>query len=91
MPTAVLSSSRVAIKVGVTTFIEHPNTLPPIDNSSRVEAKARLLESKAYMDFALLGMLHDGDVHEFEDMLEAGVVGFKFSWVQSRETYYPKR
>lgn len=69
--------SRAAIKGGVTTVIEHPNTIPPVDSASRVEYKAKLLETKAYVDFALLGVLHDGNIHEFEDMLRAGVVGFK--------------
>lgn len=69
--------SRAAIKGGVTTIIEHPNTIPPVDSASRVEYKAKLLESKAYVDYALLGVLHDGNIHEFEDMLRAGVVGFK--------------
>lgn len=69
--------SKAAIKGGVTTVIDMPNTLPPIENGSRVAGKARLFESKSYVDFALTGVLHDGNVHEFEDMVEAGVVGFK--------------
>lgn len=69
--------SKAAIKGGVTTVIEHPNTLPPVENASRLTSKAKLLESKAYVDFALLGVLHDGNVHEFEDTLAAGAVGFK--------------
>ncbi|MGC8983329.1 MAG: allantoinase AllB [Desulfurococcaceae archaeon] len=69
--------SKAAIKGGVTTVVEHPNTLPPADSAERLLSKAKLLESKAYVDFALLGVLHDANVHEFEDMLAAGAVGFK--------------
>jgi len=69
--------SKAAVKGGVTTVIEHPNTLPPVDSPSRVIEKARILESKAYVDFALTGVLHDGNTHLFEDMLGEGVVGFK--------------
>ncbi|MET1159537.1 MAG: dihydroorotase family protein [Thermoprotei archaeon] len=69
--------SRAAIKGGVTTVIDHPNTLPPVEGSTKLLSKAKLLESKAYVDFALTGVLHDGNLHEFEDMLEAGAVGFK--------------
>ncbi|MEM2411973.1 MAG: dihydroorotase family protein, partial [Desulfurococcaceae archaeon] len=47
--------SKAAIKGGVTTVIEHPNTIPPVENSSKLVSKARLLEPKAYADFALLG------------------------------------
>jgi len=69
--------SKAAVKGGVTTVIDHPNTLPPVDSPSRVIEKARILESKAYVDFALTGVLHDGNTHLFEDMLGEGVVGFK--------------
>jgi len=69
--------SKAAIKGGVTTVIDHPNTLPPVDTPSRLLDKARLLESKAYVDFALLGVLHDGNIQYFEDMLSEGAVGFK--------------
>jgi dihydroorotase len=69
--------SKAAIKGGVTTVIEHPNTLPPVEDSKKLLTKAKLLESKAYVDFALLGVLHDANIFEFEDMIEAGAVGFK--------------
>ncbi|MEM2005077.1 MAG: allantoinase AllB [Zestosphaera sp.] len=62
---------------GVTTVIEHPNTLPPVENSSKLVNKAKLLESKAWVDFALHGVLHDSNSHELEDMVGAGAVGFK--------------
>lgn len=62
---------------GVTTVIEQPNTLPPVDSSTHLVNKARLLESKAWVDFALYGVLHDSNTHEIGDMLEAGAVGFK--------------
>ncbi|MEM4004581.1 MAG: amidohydrolase family protein [Desulfurococcaceae archaeon] len=69
--------SRAAVKGGVTTVIEHPNTIPPVDSASRLVSKAKALEPKAYVDYALLGVLHDGNVHEFEDILSAGAIGFK--------------
>ncbi|MCY0867878.1 MAG: dihydroorotase family protein [Desulfurococcus sp.] len=70
-------SSRAAVKGGVTTVIEQPNTIPPVDDPGKLASKARLLESKAHVDFALLGVLHDGNLHLFEDMLAEGAVGFK--------------
>ncbi|HDN76189.1 MAG TPA: allantoinase AllB [Acidilobales archaeon] len=62
---------------GVTTVIEMPNTLPPVENSRILRNKAALLSKKAYVDFALTGVLHDANIHEFEDMLSEGAVGFK--------------
>ncbi|OYT45603.1 MAG: allantoinase [Desulfurococcales archaeon ex4484_42] len=62
---------------GVTTVLEMPNTLPPVDSGARVKEKASLLSSKAYVDFALYGVLHDGNVDKFEDIIDEGAIGFK--------------
>ncbi len=69
--------SMAAAVGGVTTVIEQPNTLPPVDDSHKLVDKATLLKGKAWVDFALYGVLHDSNVHELEDMLNAGAVGFK--------------
>jgi len=69
--------TRAALKGGVTTVIEHPNTLPPVEDPGKLVGKARLLGSKAYVDYALLGVLHDGNTHLFEDIIHEGAVGFK--------------
>jgi allantoinase len=69
--------SKAAVKGGVTTVIEHPNTIPPVDTPSRLREKAEILKPKAYVDFALTGVLHDGNTHLFEDILAEGAVGFK--------------
>ncbi|MEM4481683.1 MAG: dihydroorotase [Desulfurococcaceae archaeon] len=69
--------SKAAIKGGVTTVIDHPNTLPPVESEKNLVYKGKVLESKAYADFALIGVLHDSNIHEFENMLSAGAVGFK--------------
>ncbi len=62
---------------GVTTVVEMPNTLPPVEDAERLRSKAELLSSKAHVDFALLGVLHDENLDEIEGMLETGAVGFK--------------
>lgn len=62
---------------GVTTVIEQPNTLPPVDEPQKLVSKAKLLKSKAYVDFALYGVLHDSNTHLIEDLMSAGAVGFK--------------
>ncbi|MEM1664696.1 MAG: allantoinase AllB [Zestosphaera sp.] len=62
---------------GVTTVIEQPNTLPPVDEPQKLVNKAELLKSKAYVDFALYGVLHDSNTHLIEDLMGAGAVGFK--------------
>lgn len=62
---------------GVTTVIEQPNTLPPVDEPQKLVSKAELLKSKAYVDFALYGVLHDSNTHLIEDLMSAGAAGFK--------------
>ncbi|WFO74662.1 allantoinase AllB [Desulfurococcaceae archaeon MEX13E-LK6-19] len=66
-----------ALMGGVTTVLEMPNTLPPVDTRERLVEKAKLLEPKAYVDFGLYGVIHDGNIDEFKPMVEAGAIGFK--------------
>ncbi len=66
-----------ALTGGVTTVLEMPNTLPPVDNAERLIEKRRLLEPKAYVDFSLYGVVHNSNVGEMEAMVKAGAVGFK--------------
>ncbi len=72
-----INGTKAAAAGGVTTVVEMPNTLPPVENSRILKSKALLLRSKAYVDFALTGVLHDSNVHELDDMLSEGAVGFK--------------
>jgi dihydroorotase len=69
--------TKAAAVGGVTTVIEMPNTLPPVDTGERVRSKRELLEKKAYVDFALYGVLTDTSVSRIEEMLKEGAVGFK--------------
>lgn len=62
---------------GVTTVIEMPNTVPPVDSGRTVKDKAELLKNKAHVDFALYGLLSDNSVDRLEEMLNEGAVGFK--------------
>jgi len=71
------NGTRDAVSNGVTTVLEMPNTLPPVDNAHRLMEKKKLLESKAYCDFALYGVIHDHNIDKFEEMVEAGAIGFK--------------
>lgn len=62
---------------GVTTILEMPNTLPPVDSVRKLKEKRSLLESKAYVDFGLYGVLHDSNIEELEEMWNEGAIGFK--------------
>jgi len=62
---------------GVTTILEMPNTLPPVDSAKILREKRTLLENKAYVDFGLYGVLHDSNIDDLPEMWMEGAVGFK--------------
>lgn len=66
-----------AVAGGVTTVLEMPNTLPPVEDHKILLNKAKRLISKAYVDFALYGVIHNENIDEFEEMVHIGAVGFK--------------
>ncbi|GGH88624.1 allantoinase [Pullulanibacillus pueri] len=66
---------------GVTTVIEMPNTVPPVSDEASFYSKVEHLSPKAFVDFALLGMvLGDLNTKKLQAMADAGVVGFKLFW-----------
>jgi len=71
------NGTRAAAAGGVTTVLEMPNTLPPVDSKKVFDEKRRLLEPKAFVDFGLYGVIHDLNADNFEELVHAGVVGFK--------------
>ncbi len=74
-------STRAAAASGITTVVEMPNSVPPVMDKAAFQARARLLGQKAFVDFALWGMvLGDLNRSELFGLAEAGVVGFKLFW-----------
>ena len=71
------NGTKAAAAGGVTTVLEMPNTLPPVDSRRVFEEKKVLLEPKAYVDFGLYGVIHDSNADNFDELVHAGAVGFK--------------
>ncbi|PSN86100.1 hypothetical protein B9Q02_03735 [Candidatus Marsarchaeota G1 archaeon BE_D] len=71
------NATKGAIAGGVTTILEMPNTIPPVDSANSVRYKLEKIMSKAYADFGLYGVLHNSNVDKFEEMVREGVIGFK--------------
>jgi len=71
------NGTKAAAAGVVTTILEMPNTLPPVDSKGVFEEKKRLLEPKAYVDFGLYGVIHDSNADKFDELVHAGAVGFK--------------
>jgi allantoinase len=73
---------------GITTFMEHPLSLPATSTAERVREKQRLAEEKAYVDFGLWGAIIPESLDHLEEMRDAGVRGFK-AFMPFSEVYYP--
>lgn len=62
---------------GVTTILEMPNTIPPVESIEILREKKNILENKAYVDFGLYGVIHDSNIENLLEMWREGAVGFK--------------
>ena len=71
------SGTAAAAAGGVTTVLEMPNTLPPVDTAARLMQKRDLISPKAVVDFGLYGVLHDSNLGEVEQLINSGAVGIK--------------
>ncbi|MDG7007833.1 MAG: allantoinase AllB [Nitrososphaerota archaeon] len=62
---------------GTTTIFEMPNTMPPVDSAKIFKEKLEHLRPKAYVDFALYGVLHTTNLANFDEIVDVGAIGFK--------------
>ncbi|MCS7099534.1 MAG: dihydroorotase family protein, partial [Sulfolobales archaeon] len=79
-------TTRAAVLGGVTTVLDMPNTLPPVDSPPKLLEKKSLLSGKSYVDFALYAVLYDygGDVESnIVELVKSGAVGFKAFMAQT--------
>jgi allantoinase len=81
---------------GVTTVIDMPNTVPGVDSSGVLEAKAALARSKARVDFGLWGLIRSSSTAEqLGGLAQSGAIGFKaylgyaFSLARKQVLYTP--
>jgi len=71
------SGTSAAAMGGVTTIFDMPNNTPPIKDVAALRLKAKAAEEKAIVDYALYGLMTEGNIGEFEPLIGAGVIGFK--------------
>ena len=62
---------------GVTTILEHPNTLPPAATVEGFNTKKEIASAKSLVDFALIAGAGDGNLDEIEGLAAAGAVAYK--------------
>lgn len=82
-------TSKAAVLGGVTTVLEMPNTIPPVDSPSRLLDKKRILSSRSYVDFGLYAVLYDysDDLDAVDsrivELVRSGTIGFKAFMAQT--------
>jgi len=80
------NTTRAAALGGITTVLEMPNTLPPVDSPERLVEKRELLSGRSFVDFGLYAVLYDyvGDVERrIREIVKAGAIGFKAFMAQT--------
>jgi dihydroorotase len=73
----IASGTTAAVAGGVTTVLDMPNTLPPTGSAEAVLDKRRRIESSAFCDVGVFGLIGTNNLDQLPRMAEAGVVGFK--------------
>jgi len=72
-----ITGTSAAAFGGVTTIIEHHRTDPPVYTVKELEEKIEYLNSRAVVDFCLMGGGKPDNVAKIEGMWQKGAVGFK--------------
>ncbi|WP_059104556.1 allantoinase AllB [Shouchella shacheensis] len=63
---------------GTTTYVEMPlNALPATTNRDHLQLKLEAAKGKNYVDYAFYGGLTPSNLHEIEELADAGVLAFK--------------
>jgi len=66
---------------GVTTFLDMPNTVPPVNCAQVLESKRDTISSQALVDFALYGGDGESNIDRIPELAAAGAVALKtFLW-----------
>lgn len=74
-------STRGALVGGVTTALEMPNAIPPVDSAEVFQERRRQHEQHAWTDFGLWGLaLGETNIDQIGPLFEAGAVAVKLFW-----------
>lgn len=74
-------STRGALSGGVTTIIEMPNAIPPVDSADALKQRVADHEPNAWVDFALWGLaVGDSNVDQLRGIIDAGAAAVKVFW-----------
>ena len=74
-------STLGALSGGVTTVLEMPNAIPPVDSVAVFEKRRQEHESVAWTDFGLWGLsVGEANIDDLAPLIDAGVVAIKIFW-----------
>jgi len=74
-------STKGALVGGVTTVLEMPNAIPPVDSVAVFHDRRAQHEKSAWVDFGLWGIsIGDENLDQLRPLVEAGVVAIKIFW-----------
>jgi allantoinase len=71
------TGSMAAALGGVTTVLDHPNTVPPVNSVANLRDKIAIAGARSVVDFGLYGGAGETSLGEITPLAEAGVVAFK--------------
>ena len=76
-----ITGTMAAAAGGVTTVLDHPNSIPPVNCAEALLSKKEIIASKALIDFGLYGGAGTTSIEQIAEQAEAGAVAFKtFLW-----------
>lgn len=71
------SGTRTALYGGITTILEHPLSIPPVDNAADFQMKYDIADKKSHVDFGLWAAMLPNNKEHFEELKDLGCVAFK--------------
>jgi len=71
------TGSMAAAFGGITTAADMPNTIPVTSTAELFKEKIKIAKEKSCIDFALFGLLANGNLSQIEMLTQAGALGFK--------------
>nr|XP_026495223.1 uncharacterized protein LOC113400059 [Vanessa tameamea] len=85
-----VTATRAAAAGGITTLVDMPlNSFPPTTSIENLKVKASTAREEVYIDVAFWGGIIPGNEMELQNMIEAGVIGFKGYLIDSGITEFP--
>lgn len=86
------TGTKAAAYGGITTIIDMPCTsIPPVTSVKNLKEKLEVIQTKAYIDFALWGGIRRNDfplnADEINNFWKAGIVGFKIYTVSGMNSF----